>query len=282
VDLIHLAALGQRATVELNDEDLGRDLRGVLDGLLAGDAETGELTYTVERDDQWVVTRENGWRWRSPSRARLLGWLVADVTRQLVDRTAHVVLHAGGAVRHGRAALVPGLPDAGKSTLVAALVTSGWDYLSDEAVGLDARTGRALPCARPILLDTDAVGLFPEWADRGALLAEARPPVWALPACSLGGRVAAPAPVDVIAFARYEPDAPVTIEPVRRSEALAELSRHTFGFHERSREALYLLADLVQGARCVRLTSGDLAGTVAAMTDLVDQVSRLTRSSIPE
>jgi hypothetical protein len=80
-----------------------------------------------------------------------------------------LVLHAGGVrTPDGSVLVFPGEPDAGKSTLTAALVRSGCDLLGDELIGLrPPEPGAAtepVPSAvgfpRPILLDERSRGLL--------------------------------------------------------------------------------------------------------------------------
>jgi serine kinase of HPr protein (carbohydrate metabolism regulator) len=56
-------------------------------------------------------------------------------------------VHAGVVAWRGRAVLIPGASNAGKSTLVAELVRRGATYYSDEYAAIDA-AGRVHPYAR--------------------------------------------------------------------------------------------------------------------------------------
>ncbi len=64
------------------------------------------------------------------------------------------ILHAGAVVTpSGRVLVISGAPEAGKSTLVGALVQQGCRYLSDELIGVDLETGALLPFPKPLELD---------------------------------------------------------------------------------------------------------------------------------
>ena len=63
-------------------------------------------------------------------------------------------LHAGIVCHEGRAILLPGLSHAGKSTLTAALVRAGAQYVSDDIAVID-RAGRACFLSRAINLRED-------------------------------------------------------------------------------------------------------------------------------
>jgi hypothetical protein len=65
--------------------------------------------------------------------------------RALQDSVGTIRLHAGAIERDGRAVLLVGESDKGKSTLTAVLVTRGWGYLSDELAIVDTSTRTVVP-----------------------------------------------------------------------------------------------------------------------------------------
>lgn len=127
--------------------------------------------------------------------------LDAEIRRLVATHAPdHVFVHAGVVARHGRALVLPAATFAGKSTLVAALVRAGADYLSDEYAVL-AADGRVHPYARRISL-----------RGRGEVSAE-----------ELGGRtITEPLAIAVIAATRYEPGA--VFAPERRTPAAGALA----------------------------------------------------------
>jgi hypothetical protein len=100
---------------------------------------------------------------RTTDREVLLNDLQSDlwITIALMSRR-FVFVHAGVVSWRGRAILIPGRTLTGKSTLVAAMVRAGAEYLSDEFALLD-RNGRVYPFAKPISIrspGTDSVKLL--------------------------------------------------------------------------------------------------------------------------
>jgi hypothetical protein len=76
---------------------------------------------------------------------KLLTWFETTVRLYVAERTRlRTFVHAGAVGWRGRAIVLPGRPEAGKTTLTAALVRAGATYLSDEFAPLDDR-GRAHP-----------------------------------------------------------------------------------------------------------------------------------------
>ena len=68
-------------------------------------------------------------------------------------------LHSGIVLHEGRAILIPGISHAGKSTLTAALVQIGAQYVSDDTAVID-RAGRAYFLSRESNLREDVAELF--------------------------------------------------------------------------------------------------------------------------
>ncbi|MEJ7582719.1 MAG: hypothetical protein WKF43_01285 [Acidimicrobiales bacterium] len=81
--------------------------------------------------------------------------VAADLRRTLAERSPTLVfVHAGAVAVDGRAVVLPGRSEAGKSSLVAALVGAGAEYLSDEYAPLDG-AGLVHPYPQDIRLRID-------------------------------------------------------------------------------------------------------------------------------
>ena len=183
---------------------------------------------------------------------------VTDVVRQLaqdvelwVAETAEglVFVHAGVVAVDGRAIVVPGPSRAGKSTLVAALVRAGAEYLSDEFAPLDARglvhAYRRTPTQRP---DSPAAA----W------------PVQHLPTTQTP-----PMPVALVASVRWEQDAEPRLTPVSHAAGIMPLLSNTVCALTRSEEALDVLSVATRDALRVEGVRGDAAATAAELLDLL-------------
>jgi hypothetical protein len=87
---------------------------------------------------------------RTTRRAELLSAFETSLRAKVaLLARGYVFIHAGVVGWRGRAIVLPGRTYTGKSTLVAALVEAGADYLSDEFAVLDRR-GRVHPFPTPI------------------------------------------------------------------------------------------------------------------------------------
>lgn len=201
-------------------------------------------------------------------------YLLASLEYELfgaVGRCArkHLLLHAGAVALGGRGVLLPGEPDAGKSTLVAALLAHGFRYFTDESAALALGTGRLAPLPRPLHLDDRSWDLL---RPRRAVLSRHRyhpsDPArrYARPAARLVAR--RPVPVGLVAFLRRRPGARARAEPMRPGHALAGLMRLGFNTDRMTRTAFESLADLLGAARAVRLhfdAPGDATRVIAEL-----------------
>lgn len=196
--------------------------------------------------------------------ALLLWW----VNRTVCFETNHrLMVHAAVAAVDGRAVVMPAPQQSGKTTLVAALVADGFGYLTDEAAAFDPATGTIEAYPKWLSMKPGSWPLFPH-------LRPALPPEQAAFATAqwhvdpnvirTGAVVSAAEPGWIIA-PRYRPGAMTSLEPTSRAEALAILAGEAFNLARMGPVGFQALAGVVRRSRCWRLTTGDLAGAVAAV-----------------
>jgi HprK-related kinase A len=175
-------------------------------------------------------------------------------------------LHASAMSRDGKAAIFPGAPGRGKTTLAAGLLARGWSYLSDEFALIDVTTGllhaypKALCIKKGSFAIVESLGLAVN--DRVAHVKGKKGPVRFLnPLAVRPDAVSAPCRAALIVLPEYVPGAPARIEPLSAARAVFELAQVSFNFGRFRRRGFDLLADLASEARCYRLQSGDLEQT---------------------
>jgi hypothetical protein len=98
---------------------------------------------------------------------------LADVTLAAIEKSQALLLHCGVVVRNGTGVLIPGESRFGKSTLTAACLRRGFDYMTDEMAAIDLAKGTVTGFARPLMLtrwSLHAIGLA---SDRGPIGKEA-------------------------------------------------------------------------------------------------------------
>ncbi len=173
--------------------------------------------------------------------------LAADVAVHVLDsqlRTRIAVLardrifvHAGVVACEERALLVPGPSFCGKSTLVAALVSQGATYYSDEFAVLDQH-GLVHPYPRPLSLRTDGER-YGQYAEIGAL----------------GGTAGTrPVTCTLIAATKYVPG--VRFDPQRRKPGIGALALLTNAVPARPRTEATIEA-ISRAAATAQVLEGD-------------------------
>lgn len=200
---------------------------------------------------------------------RLVSNLVRHVNRQAIEGCDAIVLHAGGIEHEEVGFILPAEMEAGKTTLTAGLVRAGLGYLTDEAVAVEPATLLIQPYPKPFSLDPGSWALFPELEPLPDLSSdEYKAHEW-LVAPRAVGNIGRSCPVGVVAFPQYSPGAETELIPMARAEALIELTKNTFRFDARPREALDVLAEVVRSAECYRFTIGDLDSAVSIVMQLI-------------
>ena len=278
-------ALGHRFAFRSTDPEMGR----FVDELYGSCAIPGEPATWYSIVHSISGTRElyvDGERLVGMDRAsRLVRYITWHVNHEVIKRTSDLVLlHAAAAAQNGVGVILPGVPEAGKTTLVAGLVRSGFQYLTDEAAAIDPATLEIEPYPKPLTIDQGSWPVLSDLAPAGAGEADGyhgdqwhvRPQAIRLDAIS--GRVSA----DLIIFPRFESGASTVLEPVRRPEVLIGLLRQTFRLHDRGRRNLETLAAVVRPATCYRLTSGDLDEACELVAGATDRALTQKRGRIDD
>jgi hypothetical protein len=123
------------------DEPDDRDCYALVDGDHTGiDKRAGQL---LAYRDENVVGGGETW-------ANAFGAMMATLNRRVIDNYAGFALHAGVVATGGRAIAFPADSGGGKSTLTAACLQAGFDYVSDEALCIDAETGVVEAYPKPL------------------------------------------------------------------------------------------------------------------------------------
>lgn len=105
-------------------------------------AEVPASSYALYRDGTAMATR--------PTWALTVASLAAALNRTAIDEYQGLAVHAGVVASQGRAIAFPADSGGGKSTLVAACVAAGFDYVSDEALCVDRDRGHVVPYPKPL------------------------------------------------------------------------------------------------------------------------------------
>lgn len=199
-------------------------------------------------------------------------WLINGA----VGACPHLLNMHAGVVGNGTACvMLPGAAGSGKTTLTAALVVSGLDYLSDETallepetcdvrpvpISLAVKTG-GIPILEPLIPGLAALPVH-ERADGKAVRYPPPPGTLADPRRSL--------PVAAIVFPRYVAGAETSFTPLGRVEALQLFLQDCVAIPKKlTRADATTLIDWFQTIDCYRLTYDALDDAVGHVRGLLD------------
>lgn len=226
--------------------------------LKGGDGGPGSVIY----DGDVLISRHL-------SGARVINVFLWYLNHLALQTHRFAVVHAGAIASDGRAVILPAPMDAGKSTLVTALVLRQFDYLSDEFAAIDLEDGRVVPYPSAIGLDAGSFSLFPELKPETSTEFY-DPSHWyiAIPRTSCVPYRSHT--VVAIVFPTYSPGAKCSVIPVDDPAALALVANETLNFFDLGHIAFRAIGMMVRRAPTYRLLFGNLDDACAAISRLVE------------
>jgi HprK-related kinase A len=167
----------------------------------------------------------------------------------------YLMLHAAVLEMNGRAVVLPGDPGAGKSTLTAALMLSGWRLLSDEITLIDRDDGLLVGLARPVSLKNASIDVirlaFPDTVigapahdTHKGTVAHVRP---SADSVARVGEKARPA---WVIFPRWRQGAEARLSPHSRADAFLHTASHAFNYSLLGSLGFDLNAALMDACAC--------------------------------
>jgi hypothetical protein len=240
---------GVAFTVETNRREFAAVVADAFRDLRVREANSAPVVFEVVHRATGPPTNPWGvWRDGEPceltvSDGYVLAFLLWEVTRLMFERTGERVhLHGAALVRNGRAIVLAGRSEAGKSTLACWLTHRGWGFLTDEAALVNPDTLVVEPFWRPIGVrrpgPLDAI--LPDGAPGGHGDHELL-----VPASTIGA-LAPAAPLAALAFPVLTREEAPTVSPLSPAAALVELTAHFPGLVEEGRAGFRRLAGLVR------------------------------------
>lgn len=185
----------------------------------------------------------------------------------------YLMLHAAVLERNGRAVVLPGDPGAGKSTLTAALMLSGWRLLSDEIALVDRDDGLLVGLGRPVSLKNasidvirhafpDAVIGAPAHDTHKGTVAHLRPSLDSV------ARVREKARAAWIVFPRWRAASAPRLTPHSRADAFLHTASHAFNYSLLGGLGFELNAALVDACSCHDFEYSQLDDALRVFSDL--------------
>jgi len=185
----------------------------------------------------------------------------------------YLLIHAACVEKDGKAAIMPGEPGKGKSTLCAALVHRGWRLLSDELAVVEVSDGTIFPLCRPMSLKNRSIAVIRALAPDAVFapaIEDTRKGTLALlkaPPDSIR-RMGERAMAHYILFPRFAEGAATEVKERSRASSLMGLAENAFNYQLHGRRGFECLGDMVAACRCADVTYSELPQAVAALRDL--------------
>lgn len=264
-----IAALGASVAIHLDGPMVTAAIEKATAPLRTAARGTDAWIALDEANGSWIVTSNLGTHARTGSRLAGVLRVISEINAVAVAaRPDHLVLHAGAVARGGRAVVLPGSSNRGKSTLTTALVRAGYEYLTDEAAAIDSH-GVVQSFAKSIALDPGSFGLFPDLAPEPANAVEKvmAGREWHVDPARLGD-VANASPVAAIVCPSWRAGSTTRCARIAGTEAVHSLLGDAFDFTAGGPDVFAILVDLVESVPVYRLRYSEL-------TDAITMIDRL-------
>lgn len=220
---------GSTLVIDSNEPEMAAELDSRLRDLRPGDGTPGlsPVVYTVDRHGSpWDTHPWGVWRDGEPCQTAIVSsgvvaYVLWEITRLLLENVSpHVPIAAGAVTLEGRALVLAGRPQTGKSTLTAWLTTRGWGFLTDGVATLDVsgQPPGVLPFWRP-------VAVRPGGPLAHLIAAGGTDDPVLVPASAMGGLSPA-APLAAVVLPTYTPGHAHDLEPLSPAETLVGLAEH--------------------------------------------------------
>jgi hypothetical protein len=221
----------------------------------AGDV---QRPFVCQRLSAGFALRRRG---RTLARSRSLGGFFQEaewaLTHEVLLRLGGFFqVHAGTVARRGRAQLLVGPPESGKTSLTLALALRGWSLLGDEIALIDASSLKVWACRRDLILrpgtqallspDTIQVPDF-KWAEGNCYFSPHL----------VGPPPEEPAELAGLVFTALRLGAKVGRQPLGRAEAARRLLEQAMNLGDWGAEGVGLVGRLVECCPAVELVFGD-------------------------
>jgi hypothetical protein len=247
---VPVSVLGMRFDIDVADRAVGAELRRLL----------GPFVVPASTSDSTRARRMAGPAAAAP---QLLDETLAELNAAALAAVDCLAVHAGAVAAAGQVVAFPGPSGIGKSTLTAACLRAGLEYVSDEALCLHWDTGEVIGYPRPMALSgwsAVALGLAGRPTDEVLVTA-----------ADLGAAVAT-GPLrlaHVVLVERAGEGAPTTLDPAPRSRAVAEMLRRSFTHWRAPDRAFTLVHHVMSKADAWRLTLGDPRSAAESLAGLL-------------
>ena len=227
--------------------------------------ERGRLRVFRGRKPLWTVT----------SVAELQPWLESEVVGWLLHRFDPCVqLHAAVAEHCGRAVIIAGGPDSGKTSLACALALAGWSVMSDEVALLKPFSSIVASFPRAMLVKAGTVRRLPELRTIEPMrvaLREGEVPVRYVSPAAFGHPPKSAARVRTVLFPNWSRTG--ALSPIGQREALERLLSASLNTARHPKVSLDTCVRLVSTVRLFRLQVRNLRESARLIAEALEAVT---------
>ncbi|MFH1730704.1 MAG: hypothetical protein ABIF82_03505 [Planctomycetota bacterium] len=267
---IHYAVQGVLFSIEVDwalDDDVADTVMPTC--VLPGPICRATRFVVRRRHGSFSVSRAGRRLWSAASEAELIPWLESEIVNWLLKKLQRFVqLHAAAIERRGRAVLIAGPPDSGKTSLACALGLLGWGVMSDEVALIEPRAPAVLSFPRAMLVKAGTVrrlSSLRRFPRRRVLLEGGLESVRYVNITALCGNVTNRARVSTIAFPEWSRTS--SVEPMGEREALERLVQTSLNAARRPKRTVDTCIGLVRNSKLLRVRIGKLCDAARALSD---------------
>ncbi|MGH1373999.1 MAG: HprK-related kinase A [Cellvibrionaceae bacterium] len=192
----------------------------------------------------------------------------------------YLTVHAAVVEKAGRCLVLPAPPGAGKSTLCAALVCSGWRLLSDELTLIELSDGnKIVPLCRPVCLKNESISIIREFSPQAEFGEVCKGTTKGDVSHMIAPKahvatIENRAPAKWIIFPRYVKGKGATMSPRSKATTFFEMARQSFNFHVLGMTGFKALENVIGASDCFDFEYSSLEDAVS----MINNLSHETRS----
>jgi len=201
-----------------------------------------------------------------------MNWCIANYCHQ------YLMIHAAVIERNGFAAILPGSPGSGKSTLCAALIHSGWRLCSDELTLIDPRDASIVALARPVSLKDASIEVIRNFVPSAVFgteipdtkkgrVSHLKPPTSSVAAVGMRAKPR------WIVFPQWGKDADLESGSHPKSHAFIQLAENAFNYSMLGETGFELLGRVIDQSDSLSFRYGHLPEATAWFNRLADEAA---------
>jgi hypothetical protein len=232
------------------------------------------VTYQfVTVNDAWQLRRNDLLLFVETATLSIIERFLQDLTAMFIRHVqSRLLLHAAGVASGNQGIILCGQSGSGKSTLAAWLIANGFDFLTDELVGIRPDSSEMSGFTRPLVLRKGSDFVWQQWLagrDRNNLTCFFDGTVWLDPEDLQPGCVRAMASPNLLLYPRYVVDNSLDIKPLSTAESAFRLMQYLVNIDNLSDGGFAAITNLARQTMAFSVTYGDVAQAAAWLKQLV-------------